>query len=496
MRVFSAKTMSLLESKAYLQGHTAKEFMDRAGLNFAMAAREFARQHGINEIILLCGKGNNGGDAFVAGCCLLEEGFPVAAVQLASPKECSPLCRLNHTRFCSLGGKVSSNFSPKKKALLIDGLFGTGFSGIVQEPYASLIQQANQSGCPILSVDIPSGLNGSTGEADATVIHATETFFLEYPKTGFFLREGWNVVGKLMKINFGLPANIGNETEEDLVLATREMVQALFPVIQRNRHKYETGEVIGLAGSPSMPGAALLSSLAAFRAGAGLVRLLHSQGMQAELCFSPYELIKIPYQIEDSPEVLKWLQKGKASFIGPGLGRNKEVGKLLQECVPNLKKPCVIDADALYHYANSPFGLPDGTIFTPHTGEMQALLHQDSSLVIDEYTLSKCQHYVEERGITLILKGAPTFIFHSGRPIVNPTGNPGMATAGSGDVLTGILASLLAQGMNSRDAAIAGVYLHGLAGDIAADARGTIRGLLATDIITHLGNAYAKVEIA
>jgi NAD(P)H-hydrate epimerase len=496
MKVFSAKTMSLLESKAYLQGHTEKEFMDNAGRNLAMAVNEFARQSNrTNEIILLCGKGNNGGDAFVAGCCLLEQGFSVSAVQLASLEECSPLCRLNHTRFCNLGGKVSSLFIPKKTAILIDALFGTGFAGIVKEPYASLILQANQSGCPILAVDIPSGLNGSTGEADAAVIHATETFFLGHPKTGFFLREGWNAVGKLKKIDFGLPAAISFEAREDLLLASLESVQALLPEIQRNRHKYQTGEVIGLAGSPSMPGAALLSSLAAFRAGAGLVRVLHTQGMESELSQSPYELIKIPYRLEDYPGVLKWLQKGKASFIGPGLGRSDEIGKLLQECMPNLKKPCVIDADALFHYATRPFGLPSETIFTPHTGEMQALLHQTSPLLIDESTLFNCQRYAEEKEITLILKGAPTFIFHPGRPIhVNPTGNPGIATAGSGDVLTGILASLLAQGMNSMDAAIAGVYLHGLAGDIAADERGTVRGMLASDIIFHLGDAYTKLE--
>lgn len=497
IKVFSAKSMSHLESEAYLQGHTEKEFMDNAGRNLAMAVKEFAGEaNKMNEVILLCGKGNNGGDAFVAGCCLLEQGFSVSAVQLASLDECSPLCRLNHTRFCALGGRISSLFFPKKKAILIDGLFGTGFAGTVKEPYASLIHQANQSGCPILAVDIPSGLNGSTGEADAAVIHATETFFLGHPKTGFFLREGWNAVGKLKRIDFGLPAAISNEAKEDLLLATQESVQALLPAIPRNRHKYQAGEVIGLAGSPSMPGAALLSSLAALRAGAGIVRLLHSQGMEAELSQSPYELINIPYSLKDYPSVLKWLQKGKAAFIGPGLGRSEEVGKLLQECLPNLKKPCVIDADGLIHYADHPFGLPSETIFTPHTGEMQALLHQASPLLIDASTLFNCQRYSEEHGITLILKGAPTFIFHPQIPIhVNPTGNPGMATAGSGDVLTGILASLLAQGLNTRDAAIAGVYLHGLAGDMAAAARGTVRGMLASDIISHLGEAYAKLEI-
>ncbi len=244
-----------------------------------------------------------------------------------------------------------------------------------------------------------------------------------------------------------------------------------------------------------MPGAALLSSLAALRTGSGMVRLLHPKGMEAELANSPYELIKVPYSVDDPDTTLQWLQKGSAIFVGPGLGRSEAIKKLLQSTLHSLVKPCVIDADALILFAEKPFKLPPQTVFTPHTGEMQTLLHQATHLNLNESLLQTCQQFAEQHAITLVLKGAPTFIFHPGEPIlVNPTGNPGMATAGSGDVLTGMIASFLSQGLNGREAAALGVYLHGLAGDCTAKERETRRGLIASDLIAHLNDAYSLLE--
>lgn len=496
MKVFTAKAMSQLEAKAYQQGHSEHDFMEKAGYGISLVIQDFIQRHpSITHLILLCGKGNNGGDAFVAGCYLLEKGYSVSAVQLEELNLCSPLCQQNGKRFLDLGGKISSQLVCRPGALLIDGLFGTGFKGAAKEPYASLIEQANESHYPILAIDIPSGLNGSTGEIEGAVIRATETIFLGHPKTGFFLRDGWNVVGKLRFVDFGLPTAISDKEIANLILMTPTLIKKLLPPLKRNRHKYQTGYVIGLAGSPSMPGAALLSSLAALRTGSGMVRLLHPQEMKAELANSPYELIKVPYAADDPDFILQWLQKGSAAFIGPGLGRSKAIKQLLQATLENLEKPCVIDADALTIFAEEPFKLPPQTIFTPHAGEMQTLLHQTTHLCLNESVLQTCQQFAEQHTITLVLKGAPTFIFHPGEPIlVNPTGNPGMATAGSGDVLTGIIASFLSQGLNSREAAAIGVYLHGLAGDCAAEERETKRGLIASDIIAHLNDAYYLLE--
>lgn len=497
MKVVSAKVMADLEAKAYQQGSNEKDFMENAGRGIAFATQQFIQKHQLaRQVWLLCGKGNNAGDAFVAGCYLLEQGYQVIAIQLDPLDHCSPLCQENGQRFLNKKGTLINYITSfNSSGVILDGIFGTGFKGQVHAPYDALIRAANQSGLPLLAIDIPSGLNGTTGQAEESVIQATETLFLGLPKTGFFLGNGWNVVGKLQRVDFGLPVSIIDQAVADFQLMTQEHIATLLPPIKRNRHKYQAGYVIGLAGSPTMPGAALLSCLSAFRGGSGMVRLLYPQGMEAELAASPYELIKIPYSYENSQEVTSLMQKAGATFVGPGLGKNEQIQQLLQKIMPLLDKPCVIDADALTLFANQTFQLPTHAILTPHTGEMQTLLKSEAHLSLHLDVLTVCQKYAEEHSVTLLLKGAPTFIFHPQQPIfVNPTGNPGMATAGSGDVLTGLLASLLSQNLNCHHAALLGVYLHGLAGEFAAEKRKTSYGMLASDLIANFDTAYAFLQ--
>lgn len=497
MKVVSVKVMSELEAHANQQGFSEKEMMEKAGQGIALAAQKFIQQHQLfPHVWLLCGKGNNAGDAFVAGCYLLEQGYQVIAIQLDHLEHCSPLCQQNGRRFLDKKGKLIHQLDAfGSEGIILDGLFGTGFKGKVQAPYASLIEAANQSQLPILAIDIPSGLDGTTGQLRGSVIQATETLFLGLPKTGFFLGEGWNVVGKLREVDLGLSPALVEQTSADFLLSMPQKMTALLPPIPHTRHKYQAGEVVGLAGSPTMPGAALLASLAAFRGGSGMVRLLYPQGMEAALAHSPYELIKIPYTYEQTQEVKQLMQKAGASFVGPGLGRSQQVYYFLQAILPDLKKPCVMDADALTLFAAQPFGLPTQVIFTPHRGEMQTLLKSSTHLTLNLELLQICQQYAEEHHVTLILKGAPTFIFQPQAPIyVNPTGDPGMATAGSGDVLTGLLASLLSQRLSCHHAALLGVYFHGLAGEEAAKARGTSSGIMATDLIAHFASAYEIIS--
>lgn len=497
MKVVSAKVMSELETQAYQQGFTDRDFMENAGREIALVTEEFIQKHQLpHHVWLLCGKGNNAGDAFVAGCYLLEKGYQATAIQLDDLNNCSPLCQQNGRRFLNKKGKLINQIpSFDHPGAILDGIFGTGFKGEVRSPYDRFIEAANQSSLPILAVDIPSGLNGTTGQTEGSVIQATETIFLGMPKTGFFLGSGWNVTGKLHRVDFGLPATFIDQAKADFELLTQEHVASLLPPIIRNRQKYQAGYVIGLAGSLTMPGAALLSSLAAFRGGSGMVRLLYPKGMEAELAASPYELIKIPYTYDQPQEVSQLMQKAGATFVGPGLGRSEQTRHLLQHITPSLEKPCVIDADALTLFADEAFQLPSQAILTPHTGEMQTLLKSTSRLSLTLDLLQICQKYAEKHHITLILKGAPTFIFHPQTPIfVNPTGDPGMATAGSGDVLTGLLASLLSQGLTCHHAALLGVYLHGLAGEFAAKQRKTSYGMIATDLVAHFADAYEMLQ--
>lgn len=497
MKVVTAKAMADLEALAYQEGYSEDTFMENAGKNIALFIEKLVEDRNLHKhILLLCGKGNNGGDAFVAGSFLTLAGFSVSALCLEPIDTCSLLCKKNRQRFTNQGGimipEIIEDFS--SYSVIVDGLFGTGFKGDVREPYSLLIQLVNQSKRIILSIDIPSGLNGTTGETSKSTIVATETLALGLPKIGFFLRNGWNYVGKLNILPFGLPKHLVDKFPSHVELLTESYVSTLVPPIRRNRNKYEAGEVIGLSGSPGMPGAALLASLAALRGGCGMVRLLHPQGMESELSDSPYELIKIPYSYQDEDKIASIINHGRSTFIGPALGRGPEVTDFLQHIMPLIQRPCVLDADALFHYANKSFVLPKDTIFTPHTGEMQHLLHLSAKLQLTEHTLALCQQYAEEHQITLILKGAPTFIFQAGKQVfVNPTGDPGMATAGSGDVLTGLLAALVAQGLNNHQAALLGVYLHGLAGEYAADNK-TSYSLIASDIINNFPQAWKQLK--
>lgn len=493
MKVVSPQVMAEAERAAYAKGCVDNDFMEAAGKGVAATAEAFVNEHALaKKVWLLCGKGNNGGDTFVAGCYLLTAGYSVQAIFLSDFSDCSPLCQKNATRFKERGGIILRKIPDfGSVGIILDGLFGTGFRGRVEPPFDALINAANASLLPILAVDIPSGLNGTTGEVDGAAINATATLYLGLPKSGFFLGEGWNVCGKLLKVDFGMPESCIAVAKEDFFILTKEAMGELLPPVIRNRHKYQAGLVVGLAGSKTMPGAALLTSLAALRGGCGMVRLLYPEEIAAELSASPYEVIKIPYRYNQQEEIVATLKKGKGVFVGPGLGSSEEVDALICSVVPTLSAPCVIDADALSCYAKKPFAVPSGTIFTPHHGEMQRLLHADEPLRLDLKLLRRLSDYAKERHITLIYKGAPTFIFHpDGNVFVNPTGDPGMATAGSGDVLTGLLAALLAQGVKSEDASLLGVYLHGLAGEIVRRERGVSYGMIASDLIAHFADAF------
>lgn len=489
--------MADLEKLAYQEGADERLFMENAGKGIALAVHRFIEEHKLPpKVWLLCGKGNNGGDAFVAGRYLLEKNYSVTAVQTEELQNCSPLCKENGLLFISRGGeRIQQIFQFNENGLILDGIFGTGFKGQITGLYASLINTANKSKLPILSIDIASGLNGSNGETSSEVIHATQTIFLGLPKIGFFLENGWNITGKLSYVDFGLSKSIIERAESSFELITETIASELLPAIKRNRYKYETGSVAVLAGSPGMPGAALLASLAAFRGGCGIVRLLHPTKMLNELSNSPYELIKIPYEHEELDEAIEIIGKAKASLIGPGLGRDEKTRSLLRTLVPRLNHPCIIDADALLCIAEGVFKIPKNAILTPHTGEMQALLKSENPIHRSLKDLRDCQNYAEENKVTLILKGAPSFIFHPNKPIfVNSTGDPGMATAGSGDVLAGLLSALLSQGLTCHHAAILGVYLHGRAGELAAKAHQTSYGVMAEDLIDQFGPVYHHLE--
>jgi NAD(P)H-hydrate epimerase len=403
----------------------------------AEAAMEMSQNR---EIILLVGKGNKGRDAMAAGKYLQERGYLVRTIKTdAITKE---------IRFGD--------------ALIIDGLLGTGFKGKVEEPIGSAIRQANASGNPILAIDIPSGLHGTTGEIGGYAIEATVTVTLGLPKIGLFIRDGWNCVGKLRVADFGLPQKAIEAAKPVAFLANLKEMH--LPKIVRNRHKYEAGYVLGLGGQ-----AIRMSGLAALRAGAGIVRLFGKiENAAPALLVNKWD-----------PKVWKTeMKRASAVFLGPSLGKTWP---------GDIDLPCVVDADALQPKRK----YPKHSILTPHRGEVLRLLGLKET-PDEEDLFARIMRFCERQNVYLVLKGAPTFIFAPEKmPVIVPFGDPGMATAGSGDVLTGIIAALLAQKMGRYEAALLGVTLHGLAGEAAAKEK-TSYSMIATDIIEYLPKAFQK----
>lgn len=476
--IITPETMSLLEKEAYKQGASEKAFMAEAGLGIAKVVKHFITKKNLRDrILLIVGKGNNGGDALAAGTYLLKWGFHVTAWLIFDA--ISPLAKEHLITFQNAGGALRKDESLDPFDLILDGLFGTGFKGTVRESALNIIHTINAAKKPVIAIDIPSGLNGKTGKNEPVAIQATATCYLGFPKIGFFQEDGWDSVGELVPIDFGLPLH---PTQIEATLLNAHELSPFLPFHPRHQHKYEAGVVVGVAGSPHYTGAALLAAESALRSGTGLVRLLHPAGIESLLVNSPLELIKMPYRSVD--DIIPSLERATALFIGPGLEENEQ---FLTSLLTKTSLPMVIDAGALLPHL--PY--PKNSILTPHPGEMIRLLNLNT---IPNNLHERCQQFVDNKGCILILKGGPTWIFSPHKPPqINPTGNSGMATAGSGDVLTGLIASLLSQGLSPNQAAPLAVYLHGLAGDITASFL-TPYFLNASDLIASFPEAFKQLK--
>jgi len=473
-KVVTSAEMARVEKIAIREGCSEEAFIDEAGKKVALAAIRWVEENALpKNITLLIGKGNKGADAYAAGRVLLEEGFSVRAFVCFHPDSCSEWNRKKGDQFRRQRGQIVRWFEGEEtrweEGLIIDGLLGTGFRGKVEGKVEETILKANGLNRPILAIDLPSGLDGTTGEISGACIEAEATVSLGMAKSGLFLREGWNRTGRLIHEDFGMPKRYVDLAKEVAYLP--DPAQFSLPTLIRNRHKYQAGYVVGFSGSETMRGAPKLAGLGALRAGAGIVRIFHDGAIGD----APMELI---CQKWNRRSWLQELKRAQSVFAGPGLGKRST------NWMKEIDIPAVIDADALQKGAQ----FPKKSVLTPHRREMLRLLGL-GSFPQEEELLARCQKLVERNRSVLILKGAPTFIFSPGSPpLIVPRGDPGMATAGTGDVLTGILAGLIAQGLELRDAAAIGVYLHATAGEIAAKEKSSY-SLIASDLIEALPTA-------
>jgi hydroxyethylthiazole kinase-like uncharacterized protein yjeF len=492
--VVTPEKMRTVEEKAYAEGCSEETFMEAAGQKVFAYAKKIAKKHSLHKIYLVLGKGNNAGDALVAGRLFAQEHMPVVAVCLVSKQQGSFLYQKKYEEFIAAGGQAipfSELSFPLEKSLLIDGIFGTGLAKAPREPFASTIEKLRQDPCLKIAVDIPSGLCAKTGKVLGSCLYADYTVFLGMPKWGFFLEEGPEATGALLYGDFGLPTHFREGFEEHYLL--KEGIDTLLPPVFRTRHKYSRGSVVAIAGSKQTPGAALLACEACYRSGAGYVRLLHPEGTEALFACSPYELVKSPYNMQRPQDLLPYFDKAKSCLVGPGLGREEEIGAFLKELLFQVNVPLVLDADALYHFPELSL-TSSQVVLTPHLGEMRMLLRKEKKSPITREFLEEVAEFAIKHRVYIVLKGVPTFLFDpEGKLRIADFGCPGMATAGSGDVLTGIIAALLAQGVFMKDALYLGCYLHGRAG-CKAESAATAYAMTARDITSFLPAVFTELK--
>ncbi|MGI9953169.1 NAD(P)H-hydrate dehydratase [Moorellaceae bacterium AZ2] len=489
--------------------------MENAGLRVVESIRRyFGGTARGKRVLIFAGKGNNGGDGVVVARHLHNEGAEVKVFLLARPEELRGDPRTNLEIYQKMGGKVfplleqnhlqRADIALLYADLVVDAIFGTGFKGAALGVAGEVIQLINRAAKPVVAVDLPSGLEADTGRSHGPCIRATWTVTFALPKLGLALEPGATLAGRVEVADIGIPRQLIESRGLKVRLLTSDWCRDHLKPREPTAHKGSFGHVLVVGGCRGMTGAPILTAMGALRAGAGLVTAAVPRSCQGVVAAGAAEIMTrgLPetpdgaLSREALPFILEMLERCQVLAIGPGLSRDPSASLLVRELLPQVRCPVVVDADALNALADDSKWLwePKGeVVVTPHPGEM-ARLKGTTAAKIQEDRLSTAARAAQEWRAVVVLKGARTIIAcPAGDTYVNPTGNPGMATGGSGDVLTGIIAGLIAQGLAPGTAAAMGAYLHGAAGDEAARLKGQ-RGLVAGDLLAFLPAVLGKLE--
>lgn len=448
--------------------------------------------------LVFCGMGNNGGDGLALSRLLLHKGYDVQAFLVHHSENMSPDCEKNHLRLLNeteIGIQDifdESDFPEVSGSdVVVDAIFGSGLSRPMEGLAADLVLYLNSRNARRVAIDMPSGLFADVPMQNKVAFKAAVTLTLQFPKLSFFFLENDEFVGDFHVLDIGLHSDFISNVEVENFFVEREMLRPLLRQRKRFSHKGSYGHALLVAGSSAMTGAAVLASKACLRTGVGLLTTHVPQKAVLPLQVSLPEAIVDADDDENINTYIDKLASYSAIGVGPGMGRDDASAVLLKRIIQDAEVPLVLDADALNVLGTNPTWiafLPSKTILTPHPKEFERLFGKTSNS-FERLALQRSMSV--KYGIVIILKGAYTSVtMPNGVCFFNSTGNPGMATAGSGDVLTGMVLSLLAQGYAPEEAAVMGVYLHGIAGDSAALKSG-YESLIAGDIVDNIGNAFA-----
>ena len=482
--------------------------MENAGRGaFEYLIRKF-KEPKTKKIAVLAGSGNNGGDGFVIARYLMEKGIIVTIFLLSSKDKVTGDARTNLNlakKLCDRSCNSSifeipdANTFKKQKSLIlnhdlfIDAILGTGLNSEVKGFFKDAIELINSSQSPVFAVDIPSGLHSDTGQPLGVAVKADATSTFAFAKVGHILYPGNNYTGDLEIIDIGIPKFIAQEKEIKLFLIEKKDIAACFSPRKFQSHKGDYGHLQVIGGSTGKTGAVSLCANAAMRCGTGLVTLGIAKSLNPSV--EPQVIEPMTYPLPDSEkgflsdncfeQILSLLKDKQALALGPGIGTNDGTKKLVQSLIEKCEVPMVIDADAINCIAKNTEVLKkknSPAILTPHPGEMARLCNM-STTEIQADRIGIASKFAKNHDVILILKGAQTIIsLPDGRSYICPTGNPGMASGGMGDVLTGIIAGFCAQGFSPENASLAGVFLHGMCADILSKNIGGF-GFVATDMI-------------
>lgn len=509
MKLLTPQQMKAIDESAINDiGIPGIVLMENAAIQTVMKASQMIGDNKNPRVTVVAGAGNNGGDAFAVTRHLLAMGYEVSVFCMTDTGNLKGDAYTNVRILLNMGmdipviddaaGLERLKKSCRESDLVIDGLLGTGLNRDVEGIMSEVMDVINNNASLVLSIDIASGVDGLTGKVRGNCIRAdaTVTFFL--PKLGMVLYPGAGHIGELTVADIGIPYALAGDLDTP-VLMEKHDIRGMLPVRPMEGHKGTFGKPLIIAGSRGMTGAAYLSALAAYRTGSGLVKMIVPDDCLETLSVMLPEAVisGLPRQPDrERAYVLERLiSEADAVLIGPGLSRSNEAMQLLEEVAEKCDKPMVLDADALNLISGNRSLLEKlrcEAIITPHPAEMARLTGLSTTGVQDD-RIGIAKRFADEFGLTVVLKGAGTVIAsNDGRTAINPTGNHGMATAGAGDVLAGVIVSLLGQGLPPYEAAVAGVYLHGLAGDLTAAELGAA-GVMATDIANNISRAISNI---
>jgi len=480
--------------------------MERAGAGLAACIEQVFGPVRGKRITILCGKGNNGGDGFVAARLLRRSQAKVRVLIMTPVSELSRDAATMYRQFVRAAGKSAvQSYRSKSQALpllresdmLVDALLGTGLSSDVTGRYGDAIEGINEAGRPVVSVDLPSGLHADTGAMLGRAVRATLTVTFGFPKLGLYQNHGIDLTGNIRIVDIGIPSAYIDAVTSRIMLMTPTFVRASLPARRSSSHKGTFGHAGIIAGAVGKTGAAAMAARAALRIGAGLVTVAIPSSLNDVLEAKLLEAMTVPMPDTKArtfartafDRLTAFIAAKTAIAIGPGLSTHPETVELVQALTKQLDRPAVLDADALNALAGRASILTackTPPILTPHPGEMARLETDATSQSINADRIGTAVRFARERGVFVVLKGARTVVARpDGTAAICPTGNPGMATAGTGDVLTGMIVGLLAQGLPPWEACCAATYLHGSAGDLASADKGQA-GLIAGDVIEQI----------